>query len=71
MVGKRAWAVECCIQAVLRSPILEKTIIIQDGSILSGGEAMDPRVFKVMQMLRKEALKPPPRQVGYHNSRRR
>jgi AraC-like DNA-binding protein len=34
----------------------QKTIISQDGSFLSGGKIMDPRVHEVMQMLRKQAL---------------
>ncbi|MCI0662840.1 MAG: helix-turn-helix transcriptional regulator, partial [Acidobacteria bacterium] len=37
-----------------------KTIIGQDGPALSGGKTMDPRVYEVMQMLRKQAFTPPP-----------
>jgi AraC-like DNA-binding protein len=60
MVGKAAQVFTCRIQAGLRSSILEKTIINQDGSFLSGGKTMDPRVRDVMQMLRKQAFMFPP-----------
>jgi|SRR6266545_7221881 len=55
MVGKTAQAL-FRIRAGLRSSILEKTIISQDGSFLWGGKTMDPRVHEVMRMLRKQAL---------------
>jgi len=55
MVDKTAQAL-FRIQAGLRSSILAKTIISQDGSFLCGGKTMDPRVHEVMRMLRKQAL---------------